>query len=249
MKELLKNLTHDVTFRPENGAFRSKLAEIAIANADEESAELFSVRGCDIQVKLSEHTLEEGTIRFLVVSDLGEQLLACDFSDLNYDEHTDLNEQLARQLALHAENSPNSSSKVIIRKDVNGMLDIHQAAQKLGCSQKILKSQIPCTDYSYIEVNGKKEIQEYFWSQDLVSRLCDIKANGAKPEDVKSIADECCHGDEKWAAEVLQSLHCSVPSLKNSDAAAQDVAVQPSKNKPKGFMRNRPPKKKNPSVG
>ena len=239
MNKLLKKITSDITFRPENGTFRSRLAEIAIANADEDSAELFSERGCDIQVKLSEHTFEEDVIRFLVVSDLGEQLMACDFSDLSFEERSDFDEQLVRQLALHADSSPQGSPKVIVRKDVNGMLDIHQAAQKLGCSQKTLKSNIPCTDYSYIEVDGKKEIQEYFWSQNLISLLCDIKSNGAKPEDVKLIADECCHGDEKWAEELVASLNGSVPVSKPKVAAAPEAAKQPSKNKPKWFSHNR----------
>lgn len=243
MNKLLKNLTYDVTFRPENGAFRSRLVEMAIANADEEAAELFSERGCDIQVKLSEHTIEEGAIRFLVVSDLGEQTLACDFSDLNFEERSDFDEQLSRQLALHADSSTDGSAKVIIRKNVDGMLDIHQAAQKLGCSQKKLKSKIPCTDYSYIEVDGKKEIKEYYWSQDLINRLCDIKLNGAKPEDVKYIAEECCHGDEKWAEDLLLSLNSSVSTSKKADTSSQNVAKQPSKNRPK-WMHNRPPKKK-----
>lgn len=239
MNKLLKNITCDITFRPENGTFRSRLAEIAIANADEESAELFSERNCDIQVKLSEHTVEEDVIRFLVVSDLGEQLMACDFSELSFEERSDFDEQLVRQLALHADSPTQGSSKVIIRKDVNGMLDIHQAAQRLGCSQKALKSNIPCTDYSYIEVDGKKEIQEYFWSQNLISRLCDIKANGAKPEDLHFVAEECCHGDEKWAEELVSSLTGSAPASKPKEASAPDAGKQPTKNKPKWFSHNR----------
>jgi len=239
MNKLLKKITSDITFRPENGTFRSKLAEIAIANADEESAELFSERGCDIQVKLSEHTFEEDVFRFLVVSDLGEQVMACDFSELSFEERSDFDEQLVRQIALHADCSPQGSSKVIVRKDVSGMLDIHQASQKLDCSQKTLKSNIPCTDYSYTEIDGKKEIQEYFWSQNLISRLCDIKSNGAKPEDVKLIADECCHGDEKWAKELVASLNGSAPTSKSKETSASDAGKQHSKNKPKWFSHNR----------
>lgn len=244
MNKLLRNLNHDLDFRPENGPFRSRLAEITINNADDESAELFSERGCDIQVKLTGHTFEEGTIRFLVVSDLGEQLQACDISDLTFEERSDFDEQLSRQLALRPDTSAQGASTIIVRKDGDGMLDMHQAAQKLGISQKKLKSQIPCTDYSYIEVNGKKEIQEYFWSQVLINRLFDIKANGVKPEDVKYIADECCHGDSKWAEELLQSLSGSASAPKTKVALSQDAAKQSSKNKPKWFSNKRPPKNK-----
>ena len=238
MNKILKSITSDITFRPENGTFRSRLAEIVISNVDAESVELFSERNCDIQVKLTEHTFEEDVIRFLVVSDLGEQIMACDFSELSFEERSDFDEQLVRQIALHADSSPQGASKVIIRKDVNGMLDIQQAAQKLGCSQKTLKSNIPCTDYSYIEVDGKKEIQEYFWSQNLISRLCDIKSNGAKPEDLQFVAEECCHGDEKWAEELVASLNGPVPTSKSKEAAPEAVK-QPSKHKPKWFSHNR----------
>ena len=214
MNELLKNLTSELTFRPENGVFRSKLAEMVIADASEEAVELFSERSCDIQVTVSRQTIEEGTIRFLVVSDLGEQILACDFSDMDHDELSDFDEQITRQLALHPESLSSGPSEVIVRKDFNGMLDIHQAAQKLGCTQKLLKSKVPCTDYSYTEIDGKKEIQEYFWSQELIGRLCDLKLNGTKAEDVKFIADECCHGDAKWAEDLIRSIDGSASSHK-----------------------------------
>ena len=86
------------------------------------------------------------------------------------------------------------------------MIDIHQASQKLGCSLNVLKSKIPCTDYTYLEIDGIKEIKEYFWSKELIDRLCHIKLNGVNTEDVKYIAEECCYGDYKWAQEILASL-------------------------------------------
>jgi hypothetical protein len=245
MNRLLRNLTHELAFRPENGPFRSKLADVVLSSADEQSVELFSESSADIQVRLDQHTFEEGTIRFLVTSDLGEQLLGCDISDLTYEERSDLDEQLSRQLALRTESTGQAAPKVIVRKNAEGMLDINQAAQRLGFSQKVLKSRIPCSDYSYIEVNGKKEIQEYFWSHELISRLENIKANGVKPDDISWIAEECCHNDLKWAEELLASLNSSGQSVKVSQPQQQDGSKQPSKNKNKGYM-HRAAKKKNP---
>jgi hypothetical protein len=239
MNRLLRNLTHELAFRPENGPFRTKLADVVLSTADEHSVELFSESSADIQVRLDQHTFEEGTIRFLVVSDLGEQLLGCDISDLTYEERSDLDEQLSRQLALRTESTDQAAQKVVVRKNSEGMLDINQAAQRLGFSQKVLKSRIPCSDYSYIEVNGKKEIQEYFWSYELISRLVNIKANGVKPEDISYIAEECCHNDLKWAEELLASLNGSTSASKNKVTAVSDAGKQPSKNKPKWFSNNR----------
>jgi hypothetical protein len=214
LPELLKKLSPDLTFRPDDGSFRSKLVEAVIDNTDEESAEIFSDDTCDIKVSISIHTIEEGTIRFLVVSDLGVQTLEIAISALNKEEIKDLYKQLSRQVELHPPCSKQSSPKVIIRKNVNGMFCAHDASQILGCSQNFLKSRIPCSDYTYREVDGKKEIKEYYWSIILINRLRSIKLNGAKAEDVKFIADECCDGDCRWAEEIFVSLGFSMSSPK-----------------------------------
>ena len=248
MIELLKKLRADVAFRPDAGVFRSKLLERAIDNADEKSAELFSAHNCDIQVSISSRTIEEGVIRFVVDSDLGEQSLECDLSVLNDGETRDLTEQLSRLIAEQSPPETHGAPKTIIRKNVNGMLDTHQAAQKLGCSQIFLKSKIPCTDYTYREVDGKKEIIEYYWSMNLIERLCQIKLNGAKTEDVKYIAEECCEGDCKWAEEILVSLVCPISTPKDDGALLKGITRRPAKIISKGLTNNRPSRKKNPSA-
>lgn len=246
MIELLKKLNTDFMFRPDDGAFRSKLAETVISNADEDCAELFSEHNCDILVSISGHTIEEGVIRYLVVSALGEQNLECALSVLNHDEFSDLEEQLSRQVTLHSTRSTHGAQKVIIRKNVKGMFCTHQAAQKLGCSQFFLKSKIPCTDYAYREVDGKKEINEYYWSINLIERLSQIKLNGAKTEDLKYVAEECCDGDCKWAEEILVSLGCPISTLKVDCTLPKGITKRPAKFISKVVTSNRPPRKKNP---
>ena len=246
MIELLKKLNADVTFRPDNGVFRSKLVETIINDADEESAELFSARNCDILVSISSRTIDEGVIRFVVDSDLGEKSLECDLSVLNDREIGDLTGQLSRLIAEQSPTETHGAPTVIIRKNDTGMLDIHQAAQKLGCSQIILKSKIPCTDYSWHEVNGKKEITEYYWSKNLIDRLCHIKMNGVKTEDVKYIAEECCDGDYKWAEEILVSLGYPI-SMRNVDAVLpKSIKKQPANIVAKEPRNPQPSRKKHP---
>ena len=204
--ELFKKLDIGVTFRPETGAFRSGLVALFIANGDKECAELFSEHNCDIVINFSEFTIAAGKIRFMVISDLGEQTLECSLSALNDDAISDLDEQLSQHVLLHPKRSTDFSPKVIIRKNVNGMLDIHQAAQKLGRPQPFLKNKIPCSENTYHEVNGKQELTGYYWSHQLIDCLCLIQVNGATAENKKYITEECCQGDSRWAEEIILLL-------------------------------------------
>ena len=207
LKELLKNIVDVVTFRPEEGPFRAALVAEVLARADEEQVELFSASNCDIKVTVSGQTLEKGVIHFLVISDLGEQSLEAAFARLNEKEKADFREQLSIHATAQRPVVSGGSAKVVVRKAASaGMYTQQQAADKLGCSGEVLKSRIPCTDYSYDEIDGKKVLREYYWSQSLIERLLQIKSNGAKPEDIKSVAAECCFGDTSWAEELLASL-------------------------------------------
>ncbi|HXC94017.1 MAG TPA: hypothetical protein VN652_08400 [Geobacteraceae bacterium] len=245
LTELMKKLNSDVSFRPDDGTFRSKLAEITIADADAEFVELFSEGSSDILVSISGRTADEGIIRFLVSSDQGESPLECPLALLNNEEIGDLGKQLSRIVAEQLPSVALASRKVVVRKKlVTGMLDISQAAQGLGCSESLLKSRIPCSDYSYDEVDGKTEIKGYYWSQQLIDRLCQVKSNGAKPEDVEYVAGECCHGDSKWAEEIVAFLAPSKPKSR-ADGASPDGKL-PAKivAKVQRNNRRRPQKKK-----
>ena len=246
MLELLKKLNTEVSFRPDAGEFLSKLIELAIENAEEERTELFSAHNCDVQVSFSRRTIEEGTIRFLVVSDLGNQSLKCDLAALNDKETRDLAGQLSRSIAEQSPPETPEAQKIIVRKYDTGMLDTHQAAQKLGCSQIFLKSKIPCTDYTYREVDGKKEIIEYYWSKSLIDRLSSIKLKGVKTEDVENIAEECCDGDFTWAEEVLLSLGCTKSTPKTPKTPLNVIIKPPDKTTPKIITKRWHSRKKNP---
>ena len=216
MNELLKDIAASVTFRPEEGPFRAALVAKVLTTADEEQVELFSTENCDIQVTVTGQTLVEGFIRFLVISDLGEQSLKCTLAGLTEPERVDFRGQLASHAAEHRPVVA-GGAKVIVRKASSaGMFTQQQAVERLGCSGEFLKNRIPCSDYSYDEIDGKKYLREYYWSQDLIERIQQVKANGAKPEDIKHIAVECCFGDSNWAEELLASLRPPVEAPKSA---------------------------------
>jgi len=241
LTELMNKLNNDVTFRPDHGAFRAKLTEIAVA--DGEVDELFSEGGSDIQVSISGRTADEGIIRILVSSDRGENSSECALSVLNDEEIGDLARQLSRIAAEQLPSFAQVSRKVTARKKaVDGMLTMDEAARRLGCSESFLKSGIPCSDYSYDEIDGKTEIKGYYWSPELIDRLCRIKSGGAKTEDVTYVAGECCHGDSKWAEELLASL---APHKSRGEGTVPDgVSKAPGKEIPRAQRHRRPSHRK-----
>jgi hypothetical protein len=140
-----------------------------------------------------------------------------------------------------------ASRKTVVRKKlVTGMLNINEAAQAVGCTESFLKSRIPCSDYSYDEIDGKTKIKGYYWSQQLIDRLCQIKSGGAKPEDVEYVARECCHGDSKWAEEILASLAPPKPRPRVEGTVPDGGLKPPAKAVPKVHRNNRRPRQKKP---
>ena len=227
----------DVIFWPEDGAFISKLVEMA----NEKFGDFFSEVNCEIQVSASGRPNGHCLIRCVVNSERGEQRLECVSSDLDQDELDDFREQLAHHTTIPPQSTTaQDTPKVIIRKKMNGLLDSHQAAQKLECSQIFMKENIPCSDYSYNVVNGTKQIKEYYWSKDLVDRLCHIISHGASEEDMKYIAEKCCNGDSKWAREILDLIGQPIRSgfkLKPYPKAKKDESLPGIKKRPSEFTK------------
>lgn len=244
IKSLLDSLGGNASFRVSKGILHKKLTEAFLEAVDEVTGEMISVSDYEISVSVSEYD-GEVCINCRLDSDNINQELVIKLSDLDAAE---LSEVYSKINMLPA-SAPTitSPSKTITKKHYpHGMLDINHSASKLNCSQIHLKSKIPCTDYSYEEFNGIKEIKEYYWSQDLIDRLCKIKSNGVKSEDVQYIADECCHGDHKWAEEILNSIVSPISIQKDGRSAPQRGTNERTKNIPsqernqRSTPRNRP---------
>jgi hypothetical protein len=224
LDEILHSADSDFRFRPDYGVFRARLAELLIADESEDFADQFSESSSDILVGFSGSCIEEGLIRFQMYSDLGERSHEFRLSQLTGAELDDLQAQLANHDGSQPAPSVEPDAKNVVRRksEINllNMFNIDEAAQQLNMSKQLLKSRIPCSDYSYVEVEGKVEIKEYYWSKELVNRLSEIIAKGANAADVSFFAVECCHGDLEWAKDVLGML-----GQKNS-AAGRDKPAQ-----------------------
>jgi hypothetical protein len=229
LDELLKTGNDAFCFRPEDGAFRSGLVAMLLADEDEEFADLFSESSSDILVTISGSGSGEGVIRCRVCGDFGERSLAGKFSQLTQPEVDDLREQLSHLEAVQTAAAVQHGAEAVVRNKIAGnMLNIDEAAQRLNLPKLTLKSNIPCSDYSYSEVNDKVEIREYFWSTELIQRLCDIKKGGANEEDIKFIAAECCHGDLVWAKEVVGVFAQRTSAPQPDNDAQKGIARQPA---------------------
>lgn len=204
IKSLLDSLGENASFRLSNGLLYTKLTDAFLEAVDEVAGEMISGNNYDILVRVAEYD-DDIIINCQLDSDNIDQELEIKLSDLDADELSEIYSKI--NLLTASAPTISSPSKIIIRmSSPHGMLDVNHSASKLNCSPLYLKSKIPCTDYSYQEVNGIKEIQEYYWSEDLIDRLFQIKSNGVKTADVQYMAEECCHGDYKWAEEILNSL-------------------------------------------
>ena len=237
LDDLLKSGNSDFSFRPDDGALRSALVAMLLATENEEFADLFSESSSDISVGVYGTSVAEGLIRCRVYGDFGERSLECRLATLTQTAFADLTEQLSHLDAVQtASSAPHHGARGVLRRkaEINlfNMLSCEEAAQQLNLPRQTLKSMIPCSDYSYSEVNDKIVIQEYYWSKNLIQRLCDIKTGGATAEDCRYIADECCHGDLDWAKEIIGLFSRQTLSGQRNNAAQPDIAKSPATSSP-----------------
>ena len=243
IESLLYSLGINAFFRLSNGILYTKLTDAFLESVDEVSADMISDNNYDLIIS---STMSDGNFMIICRIDSDNidteiEIPLSDFCDTEMAE-------IYRNFNLLSASTPvvttQDPSKIIIRKkSPDGMLDINHSSSKLNCSQIYLKSKIPCTDYSYQEINGIKEINEYYWSEDFIDRLCKIKSNGVKTEDVQYMADECCHGDCKWAEEILISLCRPTSKPKDYSSLPQSLTT---KNKKTDTKNHRPALNKKP---
>jgi hypothetical protein len=233
LDEILKNRNDACSFTPDEGVFRTRLTGMLLAEENEEFVDLFSEQSSDFRVTVSGSTAAEGVIRCQVSGDFGERSLTCRLAALSQPELSDLTHQLAQLSAKGTAPAAQPAVRVIMANKIAGdMLRIDEAAQKLGLSRQALKSNIPCSDYSYVMVNEKVEIKEYFWSESLIEGFCTIKKSGATAEDIKAVADECCHGDLDWSREVIGVVSPQSVAPQRGNQAQKETPKQPAGSAP-----------------
>jgi hypothetical protein len=193
-------------FRPQDGPLRERLTQAVLDAVEGELAEELSEGGFDLEVSIGRQEGDsEATVSFSVdrpgvvyTSQIAMTLLA----DAAL-------EDLAGYLARLEENAApaEATGKTLVRKKPE--TDHHEkasASARLKVSPEWLKSVIPCTEYSYDEIDGKKYIREYYWSKELIERLFKIKCTKTTPEDLQYVAKECCEGDLDWARDLIARL-------------------------------------------
>ena len=243
ISNLLEQLHGHGYFRPEVGPLKARLTEAVLSGLEYEVVEQLSGQSLDLEVSIGrQEGDEEVTIGIKV-----------DLPDLSHSSEITLKaladnalEDLAGYLARLVESSAPAESveqsKAILRKKMADENHEQTAASaRLKVSPQWLKSVIPCTDYSYDEIDGKKIIREYYWSKELIERLFKIKCTKTTPDDMQYVAKECCDGDLDWARDLiarLKSPNRAEPAPKDqpqhNQAKAQNnqAKTQSNQNKP-----------------
>ena len=194
-------------FRPQAGPLKERLTLAVLDALEGDLAEELADGAFDLEVSVGRQEGEEGvTVSFSVdhpgvvhTAELAAELLDEQVLD-------DLAGYLAH-LEQDAAPAEATDSKAVLRKKLEH--DHHlkgPASARLKVSPEWLKSVIPCTDYSYDEIDGKKYIREYIWSKELIERLFKIKCTKTTQEDLQYEASECCEGDLDWAKDLIARL-------------------------------------------
>lgn len=207
--------------RPEAGPLRANLAQMVLDAWEGDLPEELSEGTFDLEVSIGcQEGESEPTVSFSIDHPGASYSSQVALSLLADDALEDLTGYL-RRLTDAAPPESTTGGQNVVRKRVDA--DFHEkgpASARLKVSPEWLKSVVPCTDYSYDEIDGKKYIREYYWSKDLIERLFRIKSTKTTPEDLQYVAKECCEGDLDWARDLIARLK----SPNRPEPAAKDQA-------------------------
>lgn len=234
----LEKLHGHAYFRVEDGPLKEYLLGHILESTEVDPAEELSGSSFDFEVNIgqqegdSEPVLGYSAIRAGFVHRAEIQL-----ARLSQPALVDLEGYLERLVQqAPAVESQESGDRIIRKKQEHDHHEKESAAARLKVSPQWLKSVVPCTEYSYDEIDGKKYIREYYWSRELIERLFKIKSSKTTPEDLQYVAKECCDGDTDWARDLiarLKSPNRTEPATnkdqpqKNQKGAAQPKVAAP----------------------
>lgn len=192
-------------FKPSEGALRDRLTKM-LREALPEQAELQQPFDIEVGIGRADDETEAALVLRVDGAELSK-IPQLTLAALAEDELADLLGYLAPIAEERAadEAHPAATSSVPGGND-EGHHTQSTAAARLKVTPEWLKSVIPCTDYSYEEIEGKKYIREYFWSKDLIERLLKIRSTKTTPEDLQYVTKECCDGDMDWAKDLIARL-------------------------------------------
>lgn len=192
-------------FRPQAGQLKERLTQEVLQAVGEDLAETLSQGPFDLEVTVlcpdgDSHPVVSFTVDYPGV-DHTSQIAITALTDASLE---DLDGYLVR---LSEDAQTDSNVKTLLRKKQDAdYQEKGPASARLKVSPEWLKRVVPCTDYSYEEIEGKKYIREYYWSKELIERLFKIKSTKTTPEDLQYVAKECCEGDLEWARDLIARL-------------------------------------------
>jgi len=206
--DLLQQLHGHGYFRPQPGPLRERLLQAVAASLKGEGDGRLADPGLDLEVSIGRPDSDEQVALGVKVNFAGTpQAAELPLTELSSAALEDLAEYLGRlveELAAQPKAAP-----VLPAAGAKLEGDYHEqaaAAARLKVTPQWLKSVVPCTEYTYDEIDGKKYIRDYYWSKELIERLVRIRSAKTTPEDVEFVASECCEGDQEWARDLIARL-------------------------------------------
>jgi|GEM_PF-1458041 len=203
INERLDALHGQAFFKLQTGTLKDRLLQEVAGVVTGELAEAVAAGNCELEVSVFPQDDDSPMISFTVDHPGITQTFRLPVPSLTDDVLQDLVGQLTRLTEKQAEAPPADGNKKIVNPDYH---EQDAASARLRVTPEWLKRIIPCTDYWYEEIEGKKYIREYYWSKELIERLFKIKCNKTTPEDIQFVAKECCEGDVDWARDLIGRL-------------------------------------------
>lgn len=248
ISNLLQQLHGHGYFRPVAGPLKARLTEAVLDALDADAVEQLSSQTLELEVSIGQEGDDDVVIGISV--DLPELTHSSELSlaALGDAALEDLAGYLARLVESAVPAETEEATKALLRRKLE--TESHEqvaASARLKVTPQWLKSVIPCSDYTYEEIDGKKFIREYYWSKDLIERLFKIKCTKTTPEDLQYVAKECCEGDLDWARDLIARLKSpnraeAAPKEQAQKQAAGRAPAKPAPNdRPRSRSRHKKP--------
>jgi len=233
IEEYVKKSNGPVILRLTDGVLRDRLIGTALDGMPDEETDSDAMdQDLEIQLRLA-HSDSTTQLSFSLLTGTAHSG-ECAVSTLDEKALEDLVEYLSR--LGEASRPPRGAGRMVIkRKGEPDSYDKMGASSRLKVSPEWLKRIIPCSNYRYEEIDGRKIIHEYYWSVEFIENLFRIKNSKITPDDLRYVADQCCFGDMDWAKDLISRLKS--PNRAEPTPREQPAKSQQKQNRP--FSRDR----------
>ena len=226
---LVEQLGGEASFRLAGGRLGSWLQEAILGELDEDSVESLAGRDHEIFVGIDCGGDGEALLDCRMECDGNEYISEVPLSSLSGRLLHELAARLLRLVDARKPAGQGGGSEVVVRRRADSdRCDVYLASQRLKVTADWLKGTLPCSGFTCDEAGGRKAVREYYWSRELIDRLCRIKESRPRKEDEAYVAAACCDGDLPWAREIIRSL---TRSNALAPRTAKEFFAQPRRSK------------------